>query len=229
MLITDCYNDFSDYGNFTPLRWLLQYKMIETENKFLLAGDKFMPQMHLRQPTALSKTLFTYSACGLFTKNKERIQKFKETGDLRYICQKELDKTFFKHDIAYRYFKDFPRRTDSDKVLRDQTFNIAKNSKYDEYQRGLGSVVYNFFDKKSAGGAVIGTRSKNLATRNKYAIKNKDILKSKNLAVGKNVCICSEKCGFYFSIFKLSWDTKQSKRSQNVKFCHRQSGYLVYC
>ena len=50
-------------------------------NKFLLAGDKFMPEMHLRQPQ------FTYSACGPFTKNKERIQKFKETGDTKYITK----------------------------------------------------------------------------------------------------------------------------------------------
>ena len=50
-------------------------------NKFLLAGDKFMPEMHLRQPQ------FTYSACGSFTKNKERIQKFKETGDTKYITK----------------------------------------------------------------------------------------------------------------------------------------------
>ena len=53
--------------------------MKEIVNKFLLAGYKFMPEMHLRQPG------FTYSACGSFTKNKERIQNFKETGDPRYI------------------------------------------------------------------------------------------------------------------------------------------------
>ena len=58
-------------------------------NKFLLVGDKFMPEMPLRQPR------FTYSACGLFTKNKERIQKFKQTGDSRYIYRNELDKACF--------------------------------------------------------------------------------------------------------------------------------------
>ena len=52
--------------------------------------------------------------------------------------------------MAYRDFKDLPRRTASDKVLRDQAFNVAKNPKYDEYQRGLASVVYRFFDKKFA-------------------------------------------------------------------------------
>ena len=58
-------------------------------NKFLLAGDKFMPEMYLRQPG------FTYSACGPFTKNKERIQKFKQTGNSRYIYRNELAKAWF--------------------------------------------------------------------------------------------------------------------------------------
>ena len=67
-------------------------------NKLLLAGDKSMPEMDLKQ------TGFTYSACGPFTKNKERIQNFKETGDSRYIYKNELDKSCFQHDIAYGDF-----------------------------------------------------------------------------------------------------------------------------
>ena len=102
-----------------------------------------MPKMHLRQPG------FTYSACGLFTKNKERIQKFKETEDTSYIYKNELDKACFQHDMAYGDFKDLKRRTASDKVLRDKTFNIAKNSIYDGYQREVSSMVYKFFDTKS--------------------------------------------------------------------------------
>ena len=94
--------------------------MNETVNKFLLAGDKFMPEMDLRQPG------FTYSACGPFTKNKERIQKFKETRDLQYIYQKELDKACFQHDMAFRDFKDLTRRTASDKILHNKAFNIGK-------------------------------------------------------------------------------------------------------
>ena len=94
-----------------------------------------MPEMHLRQPG------FTYSACGPFTKNKERIQKFKQTGDSRYIYRNELDEGRFRHDIAYGDFKDLAKRTAVDKVLRDKAFNIAKNSKYDGYQ----------MDKKTAG------------------------------------------------------------------------------
>ena len=72
--------------------------MDETVNKFLLAGDKFMSEMHLTQ------TGFTYSACGPFTKNKERIQKFKETSDNKYIYRNELDKACFQHDRAYGDF-----------------------------------------------------------------------------------------------------------------------------
>ena len=97
--------------------------MNEIVNKFLLAGDKFMPQMHLKQPE------FTYSACGPFTENIERIQKFKETRDKSYIYKNELDKACFQHDMAYGDFKDLARRTASDKVLRNKTFNIAKNAK----------------------------------------------------------------------------------------------------
>ena len=104
--------------------------------------------MHLKWPG------FTYSACGPFTKNKERIQKFKEAGDTSYIYKNELDKACFQHDMAYGDFKDLARRTASDKVLRDKAFNIAKNPKYDGYQRGLASMVYNFFDKKSKGSGV---------------------------------------------------------------------------
>ena len=118
--------------------------MNEIVNKFLLAGEKFMSEMHLKPPG------FTYSACGPFTKTKERIQNFKETGDASYINKNELDKACFKHDMGYGDFKDLKRRTASDKTLRDKAFNIAKNPKYDGYQRGLASMVYKFFDKKSA-------------------------------------------------------------------------------
>ena len=107
-----------------------------------------MLEMHLKQPRS------TYSACGHFTKNKERIQKFKETGDTNYIYKNELDKACFQHDMAYGDFKDLARRTDSDRVLRDKTFDIAKNPKYDGYQRGLPSIFYKFFDKNSAGKGV---------------------------------------------------------------------------
>ena len=107
-----------------------------------------MPEMYLKQPG------FTYNPCGPFTKNKERIGEFKETGDKSYICKNELDKSCFQHNMAYGDFKDLKRRTASDKILRDKAFNIGKNPKYDGYQRGLASMVYKFFDKKSAGASV---------------------------------------------------------------------------
>ena len=122
--------------------------MNEIVNKLLLADDKFMPKMHLIQLG------FTYSACEPFTKNKERIQEFKETGDITYIYKNELDKAYFQHDMAYGDFKDLKKRTFSDKVLRDKAFNVAKNPKYDGYQRVLASMVFKFFDKKSKGSGV---------------------------------------------------------------------------
>ena len=112
-------------------------------NKFLLAGDIFMSEMHLRQPQ------FIYSACGPFTRHKERIKEFKRTGDTRYIYRNELDKACFQHDSAYADHKDLINRTKSDKVLRDKAYNIASNPEYDVYKRGLASMVYKFFDKKS--------------------------------------------------------------------------------
>ena len=100
--------------------------------------------MHLKQPG------LTYIACGPFTKKKERIQKFIETGDASYIYKSELDKPCFQHDVAYGDFKDLKRRTFSGKVLKDKAFNIAKNPKYDGYQRGLASMFYKFLGKKFA-------------------------------------------------------------------------------
>ena len=102
-----------------------------------------MPEMQLKQPG------FTYSACGPFTKNKERIQKFKETEDTSYIYKNKLDNACFQHDKAYGDFKDLAKRTASDKILRDKAFNNVQNPEYDGYQR-LASMVYKFFDQKSA-------------------------------------------------------------------------------
>ena len=90
-------------------------------NKFLLAGDKYMPEMHLRQPQ------FVYNACGPFTRHKERIKEFKRTGDARYIYRNELDKACFQHDSAYADHKDLINRTKSDKVLKDKAYDIAIN------------------------------------------------------------------------------------------------------
>ena len=107
-------------------------------NKFLLARDKFMPEIHLRQPQ------FTYSACGPFTRHEERIQKFKETGDTNYVFKNELDKACFVLDAVYSDSKDLTKRTIADKNLKTRAFDIDKDPKYDGYQRGLASMVYKF-------------------------------------------------------------------------------------
>ena len=127
-------------------------------NKFLLVGDKFMPEIHLRQPQ------FTYSACGPFTRHEERIQKFKETGDTNYVFKNELDQACFVHDAAYSDSKDLTKRTIAGKNLKNRAFDIAKDPKYDGYQRGLASMVYKFFDSEVSGsGAKLIPENKQLA------------------------------------------------------------------
>ena len=124
--------------------------MNEVINKFLLVEDKFMPEMHLKQLALLNKSGFTYSACGPFTKSKERIEKFMQTGNTDFVYKNELDKACFQHDMAYGKSKDLIKRTQSGKVLKDKAFKIANNPNYDGYQRGLASMVYKFFEKKLA-------------------------------------------------------------------------------
>ena len=126
---------------------LLDNKIINMNNiinKFLLAGDKFVPEIHLRQHQ------FNYSACNPFTRHKERIKEFKRTGDTRLLYRNELDKACFKHDAAYAKYKDVENRLISDQKLRNSEYDIASNPKYDGYQRGLASMVYKFFDSEVA-------------------------------------------------------------------------------
>ena len=111
-------------------------------NKFLLAGDKFIPELHLVDPFDKK-----YSACGPFTKHTQRIQDFLNTGKLSYIYKNDLDKACFQHDIACNTFKDLEKRTQSDIVLKNKALKIASNPKYNGYERGLASMVYNFLTK----------------------------------------------------------------------------------
>ena len=104
-----------------------------------------MPEMHSRQLG------FKHSACGPFTKNKVKIQNFRETGDARYICQNESDKACFEHGMTYGDFKDLTGGVASYKALLDKAFNIVENPKYDGDQFGLASMVCKFFDDASAG------------------------------------------------------------------------------
>ena len=144
---------------------LLDNKIINMNNiinKFLLAGDKFTPEMHLRQPQ------FVYIACGPFTRHKERIKEFKHTRDTRLLYRNELDKACFKHDAAYAKYKDAENRLTLDQKLRNSASDIASNPKYDGYQRGLASMVYKFFDSKVA--------PLNKKTMSDKGIKNNKIL-----------------------------------------------------
>ena len=141
--------------------------MNEIVNKVLLVGDTFMPEMHLKQPG------FTYSACGPFTKNKERIKKFMQTGNTNFIYKNELDKACFQHDMAYGKSKDLIKRTQSDKVFKDKAFKIASDPNYDGYQRGLTSMVYKVFDKKSSGSGIANEPNYQLANElHKPIIRN---------------------------------------------------------
>ena len=114
-----------------------------------MTGDKIMPELHLKQPR------FTYGACGSFTKNCERIQKFRESGNLNHLYRNETDKACFSHNAAYSDINDLAKRTISDKILKDITYEIARNCKYDGYQRALTSMVYTFFDKKTGSGVSV--------------------------------------------------------------------------
>ena len=132
--------------------------MNEIVNKILLVGDKFLPEMHLKV------TGFTYSASGPFTKNKERIEKFMETGNTDFIYRNELNKACFQLDMAYGKSKDLTKRTQSDKVLKDKAFKIASDPKHDGYQRRLASMVYKFFHEKSSGRGVANEPNYQLAS-----------------------------------------------------------------
>ena len=96
----------------------------------------------------------TYSDCGPVIQLKYRINKFIQTGDTNCIYKNELDKGYFSHDAAYSDFKDIKNKISADKILRDKAYKIAKDPKYYSSQRGPASMVYKFFDKKTAGSGV---------------------------------------------------------------------------
>ena len=118
-------------------------------NKFLLVGDKFMPELHLVHPVVKK-----YSAFEPFTKHTQRIEDFLNTGKLSHIYKNDLDKACFQHDMTYNKFKDLEKRTQSDIVLKNKALKIASNPKCNGYERGLASMVYKIFDQKSKGSAL---------------------------------------------------------------------------
>ena len=118
-------------------------------NKSSLTGVKFIPELDLKQLG------FTHSACGPFTKHRERIQKSRKTGNLRHLYRNELDEVCFVHDAAYSDSNDLAKRIISDKTLRDRAYEIARNRNCDGYQRALARMVYKFFDKKTGSGTSV--------------------------------------------------------------------------
>ena len=122
--------------------------MNEIVNKFLLLGDNFMPELHLKQPG------FTYSACGSLTRNKERIEMFMQTGNTDFIYRDELDKACFQHDMAYRKSKEIEKRTQSDKVLRDKAFKIASDPNMLVIKEDQLQWFTSYLIKKSSGSGV---------------------------------------------------------------------------
>ena len=116
--------------------------MNKIANKCLLDGNKFMPELHLKISG------IAYSACGLFTKHRERIKIFRETGNLKHIYKNELSKACFAHCVAYSDSKDLTKRSIPDKSLKEKAYEIAINRKYDGYQRELASMVHKFLIRK---------------------------------------------------------------------------------
>ena len=96
-------------------------------------------------------------------KTKKEFKNLCTTGNTNYIYKNNLDKPCYQHDMAYGKYKDLAKRTESDKVLKDKAFKIASNPKYDGYERGLTSMVYKFFDKKSTGSSIKSMQSQQLA------------------------------------------------------------------
>ena len=102
---------------------------------FLLNGDKFIPELDLKQ------TRCTYSASGPFIKQWGGIQKFRETCNLKHLYRNELDEVCFYPEAAYSDIKNLAKRTISDNILKDRGYEIVRNHKYDGYQRALASMI----------------------------------------------------------------------------------------
>ena len=114
----------------------------------------------------------TYSACGPFTKNKEKIITFMQTRNTNFIYKNYLDKACFQYDAAHAESNDLARITQSDKVWTDKDFEIVGNPKYDGYQRGLASMIYNDIQKSSGSGVVMLTNKSDVNSLPNYQFAN---------------------------------------------------------
>ena len=115
-------------------------------NRFLLIGDKFMPEMHLWDPKAKK-----YSVCGPFTRHQQRISDFMKDGKLSHIEKNRLDAAGFQRDSAYTKYKDGLNRKQSDVVLKHKALKIGVDPKVNGYQRRLATMVYKFFNERAKG------------------------------------------------------------------------------
>ena len=173
-------------------------KMNKIINKSLPNGDKFMPELHLKQ------LVFTYSACGPFTEH----QKLRETGNLKHLCRNKLDKACFAHDSAYSDSSNLAKRTISGKILKDRGYELAGDPRYDGYHRALPSMVYKFFAKKTGSGGIVNEQlaeelhkpvTKKFKRRKAYArykdniwaadLAEMELLSSKNKNVKYFLCV----------------------------------------
>ena len=118
-------------------------------NEFLLIGDKFMPEMHLWHPKVKN-----YYACCPFTRHQKRIDIFMKDERLSHILKNRLDAACFQHDSAYAKYKDRLNRKQSDIVLKNKALKFATDPRVNGYQRGLASMVYKFFHKRTKGSGI---------------------------------------------------------------------------
>ena len=118
-------------------------------NKFLLIGDKFMPEMHLWESKAKK-----YSACGPFTRHQQRINDFMKDGRLSNIAKNRLDAACFQHDSACNKYKDSLSRKKSDIVSKNKALKIATDPRVNGYQRSLAAMVYKFFNERTKGSGI---------------------------------------------------------------------------
>ena len=118
-------------------------------NKFLLIGDKFMPEIHLWDPKVKK-----YSACAPFTRHQQRINDFMKDGRISHIAKNKLEAVCFQHDSAYAKHKDRLNRKQSDIVLKNKALKIATDPEVNGYQRSLAAMVYKFFNERTKGSGI---------------------------------------------------------------------------
>ena len=112
-------------------------------NKFLLIGDKFMPEMHLWDPE-----IKKYSACGPFTRHQKRINMFMKDGTLSHILKNRLDAACFQHDFAYAKYKNRENRRQSDIILKSKALKIAPYPRVNGYQEDYHLWFISFLMKE---------------------------------------------------------------------------------